>query len=106
VAYVPPGSIKKGEALVMNGGGGKTVRCTTCHGADLKGMDPVPGLAGRSPSYLVRQMYDMQHGFRTGEWTAQMKPVVAHLSAEDMMAIAAYLSSRDVASAAAAAASK
>lgn len=106
VAYVPPGSIKKGEALVMTGGGGKTVRCTTCHGADLKGMDPVPGLAGRSPSYLVRQMYDMQHGFRTGEWTAQMKPVVAHLSAEDMMAIAAYLSSRDVASATAAAASK
>jgi hypothetical protein len=61
-----------------------------------EGLDPVPGLAGRSPSYLVRQMYDMQHGFRTGEWTAQMKPVVARLSAEDMMAIAAYLSSLSV----------
>jgi cytochrome c553 len=97
VAYVPPGSIKKGESLVMTGGAGKTIRCTTCHGADLMGMDPVPGLAGRSPSYLVRQLYDMQHGFRTGEWTAQMKPVVAKLSAEDMMAIAAYLSSRSVA---------
>lgn len=103
VAYVPPGSIKKGESLVMTGAGGKTIRCTTCHGADLMGMDPVPGLAGRSPSYLVRQLYDMQHGFRTGEWTAQMKPVVAKLSAEDMMAIAAYLSSRSVAPATAAA---
>ena len=79
VAYVPPGSIKKGESLVMTGAGGKTIACTTCHGADLMGMDPMPGLAGRSPSYLVRQMYDMQHGFRTGEWTAQMKPVVAKL---------------------------
>ncbi|HLJ23513.1 MAG TPA: c-type cytochrome [Candidatus Acidoferrales bacterium] len=106
VAYVPPGSIKKGESLVMTGTGGKTIACTTCHGSDLMGMDPVPGLAGRSPSYLVRQMYDMQHGFRTGEWTAQMKPVVAKLSADDMMAIAAYLSSRSVAPAASSAASK
>jgi cytochrome c553 len=53
----------------------------------------VPGIAGRSPSYLVRQLYDMQHGFRTGEWTSQMKPVVAKLSADDMLAIAAYLAS-------------
>ena len=36
--------------------------CAVCHGADLKGLGPVPGIAGRSPSYLVRQMYDMQAG--------------------------------------------
>src|SRR4029453_878874 len=58
IAYAPPGSIKKGEALVTNGGNGKTVACGTCHGPDLKGLGPVPGLAGRSPSYLVRQIYD------------------------------------------------
>lgn len=96
VAYVPPGSVKKGEKLVMTGDGGKTIPCTNCHGMDLKGVDPLPGLAGRSPSYLVRQLYDMQHGFRNGEWVAQMKPVVAKLSADDMLAIAAFLSSRDV----------
>jgi len=96
IAYVPVGSIKKGKVLVMTGDGGKTVRCTNCHGADLMGMDPVPGLAGRSPSYLVRQLYDMQHGFRTGEWTSQMKPVVAKLNGDDMLAIAAYLSSLTV----------
>ena len=60
IAYVPVGSIKKGEALVMAGGGGKTTRCTDCHGEDLMGLGPVPGLAGRSPSYLVRQLYYMQ----------------------------------------------
>jgi uncharacterized protein (TIGR02246 family) len=98
VAYVPPGSIMKGEKLVMTGDAGKTLPCTNCHGADLMGMDPIPGLAGRSPSYLVRQLYDMQHGFRTGEWTIQMKPVVAKLSADDMLSIAAFLSSRDVGS--------
>ena len=31
-----------------------------CHGADLKGLGPVPRLAGRSPSYMARQLYDMQ----------------------------------------------
>jgi cytochrome c553 len=93
-AYVPPGSIKKGEALVTTGGGGKTTQCGACHGPDLKGLGPVPGIAGRSPSYLVRQMYDMQHGSRNGTWTQLMKPVVAKLTDDDMLAIAAYTSSR------------
>ena len=93
-AYVPPGSIKKGEALVTTGGGGKTTKCGAWHGPDLKGLGPVPGIAGRSPSYLVRQMYDMQHGFRNGTWTQLMKPVVAKLSDADMLEIAAYTASR------------
>jgi len=94
IAYVPMGSIKKGEALVTTGGNGKTVQCGVCHGADLKGLGPVPGLAGRSPSYMVRQMYDMQAGARHGVWTDLMKPVVAKLTDEDFVAIAAYVSSR------------
>jgi cytochrome c553 len=66
VAYVPVGSIKKGEALVTTGGAGKTLRCAICHGQDLKGLGNVPFLAGRSPSYLVRQIYDIQKGMRKG----------------------------------------
>jgi len=92
-AYVPVGSIKKGEALVTKGGG-KTTACASCHGADLKGIGPVPALAGRSPSYLVRQMFDMQQGFRKGSWTDLMKPVVANLTPEDMLNIVAYTASR------------
>jgi cytochrome c553 len=93
IAYVPIGSINKGEVLATTGGG-KTIACGICHGADLKGMGPVPGLAGRSPSYLVRQMYDMQQGVRKGAWTELMKPVVSKLSEQDMLEIAAYTSSR------------
>jgi cytochrome c553 len=93
VVYVPPGSVKKGEALVTTGAG-KTTQCGLCHGADLKGLGPVPGLAGRSPSYLVRQLYDMQQGARHGLWADLMKPVVAKLSEEDMLNIAAYTASR------------
>ena len=93
IAYVPVGSIKKGEALVT-AGGGKTTRCAVCHGADLKGLGPVPGIAGRSPSYMVRQLFDMQSGTRKGVWADLMKPVVANLTTDDMLAIAAYTASR------------
>jgi cytochrome c553 len=93
IVYAPTGSLKKGEALV-NGGAGKTTQCSLCHAADLKGMGPVPGLAGRSPSYLVRQMYDMQQGTRKGSWAELMKPVVTNLNNDDLIAIAAYLASR------------
>jgi cytochrome c553 len=94
VAYVPVGSIEKGEALVTNGGAGKTIACGICHGTDLKGLGPIPGLAGRSPSYIVRQLYDIQHGVRNGPWAGLMKAVVAQLSGEDMVSIAAYTASR------------
>jgi cytochrome c553 len=96
IAYVPVGSIKKGETMVKTGGNGRTIECGACHGADLMGLGPVPGIAGRSPSYLARQMYDMQMGARNGEWTQLMKPVVAKLTSEDLVNIAAYVSSRPV----------
>jgi cytochrome c553 len=35
----------------------------------------------------------MQQGFRKGTWTELMKPVVANLTDEDMMNIAAYTAS-------------
>ena len=87
-AYVPVGSIKKGEALV------KSKQCALCHGEGLKGLGPVPPLAGRSPSYLMRQMYDMQKGFRDGLWTGLMKPVVANLSEQELMEICAYVAAQ------------
>ncbi len=92
IAYAPVGSIRKGEALITNGAG-KTTPCAICHGAELKGLGPVPALAGRSPSYIVRQLYDIRHGVRNGQWTELMKSVVAGLTEEDMVAIAAYTAS-------------
>lgn len=92
VAYVPVGSIQKGKELVTNGGK-RTSPCGVCHGVDLNGLGPVPGIAGRSPSYVVRQLYDMQQGTRNGTWTELMKSVVRNLNEDDMLNIAAYVSS-------------
>jgi cytochrome c553 len=93
LAYVPRGSIAKGEALAKTGGSGTTTPCESCHGPDLRGVDAVPGIAGRSPSYLVRQIYDFQQHARTGSGAALMAPVVEKLSHDDMISLAAYVSS-------------
>jgi cytochrome c553 len=95
VAYVPPGAIARGQALATDGLPGKPgTACAICHGADLRGLGPVPGIAGRSPSYQVRQLYDMQAGTRRGAWTALMKPVVEGMTPGQMLSVAAYAASR------------
>ena len=92
VAYVPPGSISRGAALAT-GAQGRLTACAACHGPALRGMGPVPALAGRSPSYIVRQLYDFRHGTRNGAWAALMKPVVETLTLDEMVALAAYTAS-------------
>jgi cytochrome c553 len=42
----------------------------------------------------VRQIYDLQQGTRKGKLSPLMQPVVANLTSEDMVAIAAYVASR------------
>jgi cytochrome c553 len=90
VAYVPMGSLARGESLVTTGAG-KTVQCEVCHGPGLTGLGNIPPIAGRSPSYMFRQLYEMQHGIRNGAQAALMKPVVANLSGADMIDIVAYV---------------
>jgi cytochrome c553 len=80
--YVPVGSVAKGKALAG--------ACAACHRPDLKGAANVPPLAGRSPTYLTRQMFDIQQGTRV---SPLMKPVVAKLTNQDFVAIGAYLAS-------------
>jgi cytochrome c553 len=94
VAYVPVGSVARGEALVKTGGAGKTLACMTCHGPDLKGVGQIPGIAGRSTNYTARQLYDIKHGFRAGALAILMKDVVAKLEEDDIVAIAAYLAAQ------------
>jgi cytochrome c553 len=91
IAYVPPGSIKRGETIVTTGDGGKTTQCAICHGPGLKGLGEVPPIVGRSPEYIYRQLNDIKIGTRNGTWVPLMKPVVEKLTDEDMVAISAYL---------------
>jgi len=92
IAYVPIGSVERGRALVADGGG-RTVPCAGCHGPTLQGLGAIPRLAGRSPTYLVRQLYDFKHGARVGNGSVLMQPTVERLEIGDMISIAAYAAS-------------
>ena len=93
VAYVPSGSIKRGEMLAKTGAG-KTLPCAFCHGDGLTGKgDLFPPLAGRSPTATARQLYDFKSGSRDGHNAAAMKPVVANLTDQDIVDLTAYIAS-------------
>ena len=92
VAYVPKGSIAKGQTLVTTGGG-DTTACAICHGPALKGVGATPAIAGRHTGYLVRQLYFFRSGGRSGPAAALMHNVVQRLTNDDMVAIAAYVAS-------------
>jgi len=92
LAYVPPGSIRAGDELVHAANGARAP-CVACHGTDLKGSDVAPALAGRSPSYLFRQLHDIRQGTRTGPAVAPMQAEVAGMSDGEMLSIVAYLAS-------------
>jgi len=88
IAYAPPGAVAKGRRLAAR------LDCAGCHGAGLRGGDDsVPAIAGRSPSYLARQLYDFQQGTRHGEMAAAMQPIVAKLTAGDIVNLTAYAAS-------------
>ena len=93
IAYVPPGSIARGEALVKGEASGSAAPCARCHGETLKGQGEVPRLAGLQPLYVARQLFDMQYGSSAGQVAAAMKPIVANLSEDDIIAISSYLGS-------------
>ncbi|HEY0265818.1 MAG TPA: c-type cytochrome [Rhizomicrobium sp.] len=91
VAYVPKGSLARGKTLVESGAG--AFPCVSCHGATLHGDGNVPALAGRSPSMIVRQLYDFKHGTRSGPAADPMRTEVANMTDEQAVNIAAYLAS-------------
>lgn len=88
IAYVPHGAVARGKRLAA------ALGCAGCHGEKLTGNgDTAPGIAGRSPSYLARQLYDFRRGTRHGEQAAAMQPIVAKLTAGDVVNLTAYLAS-------------
>jgi len=93
VAYVPPGSISRGRSIATTGTNGPATACVTCHGPKLAGIGLIPPLAGGYPTYIVRQLLAFKTGARSTPASQPMQAVVAGLSAEDMIAVAAYAAS-------------
>jgi len=94
VAYVPRGSLARGRALAEGDPKLGVKGCKSCHGPSLRGVGQVPPLAGRSPSYLLRQLVAFHTGARATGVSAPMNEVAARLSLDDMVSAAAYAGSR------------
>jgi cytochrome c553 len=93
-AFVPRGSVARGRTLAAGDLRHGVQGCGSCHGADLRGVRDVPPLAGRSPSYLLRQLIAFRTGARSGSGSGPMREVAGRLGIDDMVAAAAYAGSR------------
>ena len=91
IAYVPEGSIALGKRLAETWGESNELECSSCHGPGYKGKEEVPSIAGRSPTSVVRQLYDFKSGARRGGKSSEMDKVVKYMMNSDMLALAAYL---------------
>lgn len=93
IAYVPVGSIGRGRSVVLSGEGSSTPACVTCHGESLHGVGLIPPLAGRSPTYILRQLLAFKTGARAGATGQPMQAVAASLQIGTMIDVAAYAAS-------------
>jgi len=91
--YVPVGSLERGKNIVTTGAGGLSIACVACHGPELRGVPPAPPLAGRPPTYVLRQLLAFRTGARHAPAGQPMQVVVQHMALDDMIAVAAYVGS-------------
>jgi cytochrome c553 len=92
-AYVPKGSIKRGRFIARFGADRPTAPCISCHGEKLRGVGAVPPIAGRSPTYLLRQLLAFKTAARAGLTSQPMQGVTADLNIRNMIDVAAYAAS-------------
>ena len=79
------------HAADIEAGKAKSATCAACHGSTGISPTPIwPNLAGQKEQYLLAQLKAFKDGTRQN---AQMAPMVAGLSDEDMANIAAYYAS-------------
>ena len=93
IAYVPEGSIALGKRLAETWHNGTSLECHTCHGEGNRGKDDVPNIAGRSPTSIMRQLYDFKSAARRGGKSSEMEKVVWDMTEREMLALSAYLGS-------------
>jgi len=91
LAYVPRGSVARGRRLATRGPDGAATACATCHGPKLQGVGLIPPIAGRPPSYILRQLINIRAGARDDAGVIPMRAVVARMTIDDMVALSAYV---------------
>ncbi len=92
----PPTVLQRGEALVRHGDAPRQLpACVQCHGAAMTGVAPaIPGLLGLPRDYLIGQLGAWQSGQRKATAPDCMGQIARALSAEEISALATWLSAQ------------
>jgi len=92
----PTAVLQRGEALVHQGDAARQIpACAACHGDALTGAMPAtPGLLGLPRDYLIGQLGAWQTGLRQAHAPDCMAQIAQRLSADDVGAVATWLSSQ------------
>jgi cytochrome c553 len=95
-AHTTTQALQRGQTLVQHGDAPLDLpACVQCHGDAMTGVAPaIPGLLGLPRDYLVGQLGAWQNGKRHTRAPDCMAKVASKLSAEDVSAIASWLSSQ------------
>jgi cytochrome c553 len=96
----PAPVLARGEQLVRHGDPARNIpACSQCHGTAMTGVAPaMPGLLGLPRDYLLAQFGAWRNGERRAAAPDCMAEVAKSLSAEDVTAMATWLSSQPVTS--------
>ena len=96
VPPVPAQTLQRGEQLVTQGDAARGVpACARCHGSQLTGVQPdIPGLVGLPYDYISAQLGAWRTHTRAALAPDCMAEVAGRLSESDIMAVAAWISSR------------
>jgi cytochrome c553 len=103
--YPPPArstrkaaTLTAGEALVRHGDATRDIpACESCHGGALTGVAPaIPGLLGLPRDYLAAQLAGWKSGIRQAHAPDCMAQIAQRMSADDIQAVAHWLSSQPV----------
>lgn len=103
----PADVLARGEQLVRQGDPARGIpACSQCHGTAMTGVAPaIPGLLGVPRDYVLAQFGAWRNGERRAAAPDCMAEVAKRLSAQDVTAMATWLSAQPVTSGPAAAAS-
>lgn len=89
---------KRGEFLVQVGDWDNyIVGCSKCHGQDSMGVGATfPALAGQHSGYIIQQLEAWQENKRQNDPQGLMASIAKRMNAEDIEAVALYLSQQSV----------
>jgi cytochrome c553 len=91
--YLGKSLVLYGKTVVQNGVTHNVSACSSCHGYDGRGSDPIyPKIGQQKYVYLINQLKKWHEESRTNDPMGQMRAIAKNLTEDDINNAAAYLS--------------